>query len=46
LQQSQKCEDAGLLIQIVKFDGINEMADDVVDYCFQFARTLGAHAIS
>jgi hypothetical protein len=42
----KKYEDAGLLIQIVKFDGINDMADDVVDYCFQVARTLGAHAIS
>jgi len=42
----KKYEDAGLLIQIVKFDGINDMADDVVDYCFQVAKTLGAHAIS
>ena len=42
----QKYEDAGMLIQIVKFDGINEMADPVVDYCFEMAKTLGAHAIS
>ena len=42
----KKYEDAGVLIQIVKFDGINEMKDDVVDYCFQVAKALGAHAIS
>jgi sugar phosphate isomerase/epimerase len=45
-QFRKKYEDAGLLIQIVKFDGINEMADPVVDYCFEVAKTLGAHAIS
>jgi hypothetical protein len=42
----KKYEDAGVLIQIVKFDGINDMADEVVDYCFEVAKTLGAHAIS
>ena len=42
----KKYEDSGVLIQIVKFDGINEMADEVVDYCFEVAKTLGAHAIS
>ena len=42
----KKYEDAGLLIQIVKFDGINTMADPVVDYCFEVAKNLGAHAIS
>jgi sugar phosphate isomerase/epimerase len=42
----KKYEDAGVLIQIVKFDGIDSMADDVVDYCFQVARALGANAIS
>jgi sugar phosphate isomerase/epimerase len=45
-QFRKKYEDAGLLIQIVKFDGINTMADAVVDYCFEVAKTLGAHAIS
>jgi sugar phosphate isomerase/epimerase len=45
-QFRKKYEDAGLLIQIVKFDGINDMADPVVDYCFEVAKTLGAHAIS
>jgi len=42
----KKYEDAGVLIQIVKFDGIDGMADAVVDYCFQVARALGAYAIS
>ena len=42
----KKYEDAGVLIQIVKYDGINTMSDDVVDYCFQVAKTLGAYAIS
>jgi sugar phosphate isomerase/epimerase len=39
-------EDAGMLIQIVKIDGIDQMPDDVVDYCFQMAKTLGAYALS
>jgi sugar phosphate isomerase/epimerase len=39
-------EDAGLLIEIVKVDGIFGMPDEVIDYKFQLARTLGARAIS
>jgi len=39
-------EGAGVLIQIVKFDGIDAMSDDVVDYCFQLSQALGANAIS
>lgn len=42
----KKYEDAGVLIEIVKFDGIDGMTDDVVDYCFQVAKALGAKAIS
>lgn len=42
----KKYEDAGVLIEIVKFDGIDGMSDDVVDYCFQVAKALGAKAIS
>src|SRR4051794_26464725 len=42
----KKYEDEGMLIQIVKYDGIDAMADDVVDYCFQTAKALGARAIS
>ncbi len=39
-------EDAGVLIEIVKYDGIYTMSDAEVDYCFTLARTLGARAIS
>jgi hypothetical protein len=42
----KKYEDGGVLIQIVKFDGIDQMEDAVVDYCFEVARNLGAYAIS
>lgn len=42
----KKYEDAGIAIQIVKFDGVDKMKDEVVDYAFRLAKTLGAHAIS
>jgi hypothetical protein len=42
----KRWEDAGVLIQVVKFDGIDSFTDDEIDYCFQAARTLGASAIS
>jgi sugar phosphate isomerase/epimerase len=42
----KKYEDAGVLIQIVKFDGINNFTDEEVDYCFQLSKALGAKAIS
>ena len=42
----KKFEDAGVLIEIVKYDGIYDMADAEVDYCFNLARTLGARALS
>jgi hypothetical protein len=42
----RKYEDAGVLIQIVKYDGISDFTDDEIDYCFTVAKTLGAHAIS
>jgi len=42
----KKYEDAGVLIQIVKFDNIDKFTDEEVDYCFQLSKTLGAHAIS
>jgi sugar phosphate isomerase/epimerase len=41
-----KYEDAGVLIDIVKYDGIYNMSDEEIDYCFTLARTLGARAIS
>jgi sugar phosphate isomerase/epimerase len=45
-QFRKKYEDAGVLIEIVKVDGIDGMTDDVVDYCFVLAKALGAKAIS
>ncbi len=42
----KKYEDAGVLLEIVKYDGIYTMSDAEVDYCFNLARTLGARAIS
>ena len=42
----KKYEDAGITIEIVKFDGVEKMKDEVVDYAFGLAKTLGAKAIS
>jgi sugar phosphate isomerase/epimerase len=42
----RKFEDAGVLIEIVKWDGIYMMSDDEVDYVFQVSKALGAKAIS
>ncbi len=42
----KKYETAGVLIQIVKVDGIYEMSDGELDYVFTLAKTLGARAIS
>jgi sugar phosphate isomerase/epimerase len=42
----KKYEDAGIAIQIVKFDGVDKMKDEVVDYAFTLAKALGARAIS
>lgn len=42
----KKYEDAGVKIQIVKFDKIDAASDEVLDYCFQMAKALGANAIS
>jgi hypothetical protein len=42
----RKWESAGVRIEIVKFDGVDSMSDEVADYTFQFAKALGAHAIS
>ena len=35
-----------MLIEIVKYDGIFNFTDDVLDYAFELAKTLGARAIS
>lgn len=42
----KKYEDAGVRIQIVKFDRIDAASDEVLDYCFQMAKAVGANAIS
>jgi sugar phosphate isomerase/epimerase len=42
----KKFEDAGILIEIVKVDGIITMPDDETDYAFEVAKNLGARAIS
>ncbi len=42
----KKFEDAGVAIQIVKVDWIQNATDDEVEYCFLLAKTVGAKAIS
>ena len=42
----KKFDDAGVLIEILKVDNIFKMSDDIVDYSFAMAKTLGARAIS
>ena len=42
----KKYEDAGVLIQIVKVDGLFKMTDDELNYAFTLAKTLGGRAIS
>ncbi|MCC7009455.1 MAG: TIM barrel protein [Acidobacteria bacterium] len=39
-------EQAGVAIEIVKFDGIYARTDDEIDYGFVLAKTLGARALS
>jgi len=39
-------EDAGVLIEILKVDGLYSMSDDELDFFFQMARDLGARAVS
>jgi len=42
----KKFNDGGVLIEIVKVDGIFNFKDDELDYVFTLAKTLGARAIS
>jgi sugar phosphate isomerase/epimerase len=42
----KKYEDAGVLIEIVKVDGIFKLSDEELDYVFGLARALGGRAIS
>ncbi|MEO5715155.1 MAG: TIM barrel protein [Luteolibacter sp.] len=41
-----KFETAGVLIEIVKVDGLFKMTDDELDYSFALAKALGGRAIS
>ncbi len=41
-----KYEAAGVLIEVVKVDGIFGMADEEIDYAFALAKALGGRAIS
>lgn len=41
-----KYESAGVLIEIVKVDGMFKLSDEELDYVFPLAKTLGARAIS
>ena len=42
----KKFNDAGILIEIVKWDGIFNFSDDELDYAFQVSKALGARALS
>jgi sugar phosphate isomerase/epimerase len=42
----KKYAEAGIAIDIVKFDGVDKMKDEVVDYAFGLAKALGARAMS
>jgi len=44
----QRFNDAGIDVRLVKFPelGGREMTDEEVDFCFQFAKTMGARAIT
>lgn len=42
----KKFNDAGILIEIVKWDGIFNFSDDELDYAFQVSNALGARALS
>jgi len=42
----KKFDDAGVAIQIVKFDLGPTFVDEEIDYCFQVAKAVGAHAIT
>jgi sugar phosphate isomerase/epimerase len=42
----RKYEDAGVKIEVVKYDGIYDFSDPELDYAFDLAKALGAKAIS
>jgi sugar phosphate isomerase/epimerase len=42
----QKYEDAGVMIDVVKFDNVEQLSDEEIDYSFNLTKALGAHALS
>ena len=42
----KKFEDAGIFINILKVDNINNMPDDIVDYAFTVGKLVGAASLS
>jgi sugar phosphate isomerase/epimerase len=42
----RRFDDAGIVVEIVKVDGILALPDDETDYAFNLAKNLGARAIS
>jgi hypothetical protein len=42
----RKYEDSGVMIQIVKFDGLETQSDEEIDYSFNLAKSLGGDALS
>jgi sugar phosphate isomerase/epimerase len=42
----KKYHDAGVAIDIVKFDGLCDLPEDELDYAFTLAKALGARAVS
>jgi hypothetical protein len=42
----QKWEDAGVMIPIVKFDDVEQLSDDEIDYSFNLAKALGGDVLS
>jgi sugar phosphate isomerase/epimerase len=42
----QKFEDAGVKIEILKFDGFTNFTDELLDYAFALAKAVGARGIS
>jgi len=42
----KKYEDAGVTIEIVKFDDVYKMSDERLNECFEMAHALGARALS
>ncbi len=42
----KKYEDAGVAVDIVKFDGIENFTDDELDYAFQLTKAVGARFIT